>query len=151
MHFKTIKKSIDIGSSAEKVWEVLFTPASYEIWAATFSEGAQVETDWQEGSKVIFTDSTNSGLVGTIERNIHSEFLSIIYTGFVQAGVEDLESEKAKQMKGAKETYSLSPKNGGTHLVIECDMDESYKDMMSGMWDKTLLKIKELSDTQQEV
>jgi len=147
MKFKKIKKHIDIEASVEKVWEVLFTPASYEIWAAAFSEGIRVETNWEEGSKVVFIDSTHSGVVGTIERNINSEFLSIRYIGVVENGIEDEESDKAKHVKNAHESYSLSFKDDKTHLTIESDVEEKRFGAMRESWKKALTVIKDLSET----
>jgi hypothetical protein len=147
MKFKTIKKHINIEASAEKVWEVLFTPASYEIWATVFSEGARVETNWEEGSKVVFINSAHSGLVGTIERNINSEFLSIVYTGIIKNDIEDAESEKAKHVKNARDSYSLSFKDEKTHLAIESDVEKKYFGLKTEAWKKALIIIKDLSET----
>ena len=146
MHFKKIKKHIDIEASSEKVWEVLVTPASYEIWAVGFSKRSLVKTDWQEGSSVVFTDSMNSGLFGIIERNINSEFLSITYKGVVENGVQDELGEKAQRVKNARDSYSLSSKDAGTRLKIESDVEEKYFNIKTKSWDKALNIIKDLSE-----
>lgn len=147
MEKKTIKKSIDISSTKEKVWDVLLNDNLTRIWYAEFSEGTHAETDWEIGSKAVFTDNSTKGIVGLIIENKPNEALSIEYTGVIEGGIEDYESDIAKEMKGAHETYLLSQKNGTTHLSISCDMPENCFEMMSLQWDKAILKIKELSET----
>ncbi len=63
---QTIKKSITINAPREKVWEVLLQDKLTRLWYAEFSEGTKAETDWKEGSKVLFTDDTGSGMVGKV-------------------------------------------------------------------------------------
>ncbi len=70
------------------------------------------------------------------------ELLSIEYQGIVANGVEDYESDVAKQVKGTFETYRPTENFGITTLDISCDMGEEYFVMMNEAWDKALLKIK---------
>jgi uncharacterized protein YndB with AHSA1/START domain len=146
MELETIKKSIDIKAPKEKVWSVLFGNETYPLWAGFFSEGSIAETDWEAGSKAIFKDKSNSGIVGTIIKNISGETLAIEYYAELKDGVEDRTSESAKSIIGAIETYKLTDKDGGTHLAIESDMTEKFFEMMSKAWDKALLKIKDLAE-----
>ncbi|MBC7888409.1 MAG: SRPBCC domain-containing protein [Ferruginibacter sp.] len=147
MKHKTIKKSIEINAPKEKVWEVLLDDKFTRIWYAEFSEGSHAETDWKIGSKALFTDNSKTGIVGKIIENKPSELISIGYEGIVGAdGIEDYESDKAMEVKGSYETYTLSQNDEGkTLLSISCDMAENYFDTMSLAWDKALLKIKTLS------
>ena len=144
----TIKKSIEIKSPKEKVWNVLLQDEFTRKWYALFSEGTHAETDWQVGSKAKFTDNSGSGLISRITINKPFEIISMEHEGFVAAdGKEDYESDAAKAVKGGHETYMLSGADETTQLSIECDMDAQYFDIMSSAWDKALQKIKELSET----
>jgi len=145
---RTIKKSIRLNAPKEVVWNVLLDDQFTRKWYAEFSEGSHAETDWQIGSKAVFTDNTKSGLVGKIIANKTHEIISVEYTGFVENGVEDYTSEVAKAVNGGHETYRLSESNGVTHLSIECDMTEDCFEFMSLAWDKALQKIKNLSESQ---
>lgn len=147
MKRETIKKSITINAPKEKVWEVLINDEFTRIWYASFSEGTHAETDWQIGSKAVFTDNSKCGIVGRIIENKPNELISIEYMGVVMDGVEDYDSETANEVKGGVETYHLLENDGNTHLAISCDMGEKYFDTMSLEWDKALQKIKELSVT----
>lgn len=143
---QTIKKSIKISAPKEKVWEVLLLDEFTRIWYAEFSEGSHAETDWQVGSKAVFTDNSGSGLLGKVIVNQPNEIISVEYQGLVQAGMEDYESEDAQAVKGTRETYHLSEKDGATQVAIEADMAAEYYEMMSAAWDKALQKIKMLSE-----
>ncbi len=145
MATKQIQKSIDIGAPKEKVWEVLFGEKSNE-WLEVFSEGTHVETDWQEGSTVVFVDNSQTGLVGKIVANKPHQELTIEYTGEVIDGKEEYETEDAKSMLGAQEHYILTENNGITHLAISAAMDENFFDLMSASWDTALEKIKQSSE-----
>jgi uncharacterized protein YndB with AHSA1/START domain len=143
---QTIKKTIDIQAPKEKVWHVLLDDKFSRIWYAAFSEGTYAETDWKTGSKVVFKDNSNSGLVGRVIANQPNEVLTVEYTGVLTNGVEDYESEQAKAMKGSQEKYRLTEKSGLTHLSIESDMDDEYFDSMSAAWDKALQKVQALAE-----
>jgi len=145
---KRIKKSILINAPKEKVWDVLFTDRYTRIWYASFGEGSHAVTDWQLGSKAIFTDCSNNGLIGEVVENKKNEKLSVEYTGILQADREDYESELAKQVRGGRETYHISEGDGVTYLQIESDMAPEYFDDMSKAWVAALEKVKALSESE---
>lgn len=146
MKTEKIKKSISISAPAEKVWEVLTDDQYTRMWYAEFSEGTYAETDWKEGSKAVFKDTKGNGLVGKIVLNRPPEALSVEYEGIVNAHVEDYKSSEAQQIRGGHENYFLTESDGITMLSIESDMSPEYIEPMSLMWDKALLKIKDLSE-----
>ncbi len=143
---KTIKKSIEINASKEKVWEVLTEDKYTRVWYAEFNEGSHAVTDWKLGSKAIFKDPHGNGIIGTIIKNDPTEILSIQYSGMLMKGEEDYESDMAKGIIGVKEIYILSEKEGVTTLDIECGMNDEMYNMMSDLWEKGLAKLKELSE-----
>jgi Activator of Hsp90 ATPase homolog 1-like protein len=147
MSFKSIDKSIEINSTPSKIWSVLFTDETYRIWSSVFSDGSFFETDWKEGSKVIFTDPSKSGLVGEIQTNIPNQKMEIVYRGQLINGTEDLSSDEVlENIKGTHESYTLEEKNGTTNLIIHGEMGEAWYDQMDKSWDRALLKIKELAE-----
>ena len=143
--------NIEINAPKQKVWDVLFGVETYPLWTTAFSEGSRVETDWQKGSKALFTDGSNRGMVSRIADNVPNEFMSIEHLGMYDNGVEDYESEHVKMWAGAKENYTLTDLGGKTNLHIFMEMDESEAnkpmiDMFAGMWPKALAKVKELAE-----
>ena len=138
--------NIQIDASPEKVWDILLGKETYPQWTSVFAEGSTVETDWQEGSRALFSDGKGDGMIAVIARNIPNQFLSIKHIGMVKNGVEDLESEEVNKWAGAFENYTLKPSNGGTDLLIEIDVEDSYKDYFLETWPKALDKVKELAE-----
>ncbi|MBC7829774.1 MAG: SRPBCC domain-containing protein [Chitinophagaceae bacterium] len=146
-----IKKSIELSAPKEIVWDVLLDDDCTRAWYAEFSEGTHAKTDWKVGSKAIFTDNTKSGMVAKVVQNIPGEILSMEYQGIVVNDIEDYEGEIAQAVKGGREIYQLTEKNGKTTLSIECDMGEDFYESMSEAWDRALQKIKQLSEPQEQL
>lgn len=144
---QTIHGSISINASKHKVWQVLQDDKYTRQWYAEFSAGTYAITDWQVGSKAIFTDDSKSGLIGRILIGRPAEELVIEYEGLLTKGEEVYDSAEAKAVKGGKEKYILTGNDAQTLLTIECDMDKSYYEFMSKAWQKALQKIKELSES----
>jgi len=64
------KFKITINATPEKVWKILWNDSTYRKWTTVFAEGSFAETDWQEGSKVLFLGPEGRGMVSRIKRNI---------------------------------------------------------------------------------
>ena len=65
-------------------------------WTAIFAEGSRAITDWQVGSKVFFVNAEGDGMASKIAEHIPNEYISIHHLGFYKNGVEDYDSEEAK-------------------------------------------------------
>lgn len=137
---------ITIDAPREKVWDVLWNDSSYPEWTSVFSEGSRAETDWKKGSKVLFLSGTGEGMVSRIEENIPNEFMSFKHLGTVKDGVEDIDSEKAKEWSGSLENYTLKTVNGKTELTVDMDITDEYKDYFLTTLPKALEKVKELAE-----
>jgi hypothetical protein len=109
-------------------------------------EGSRAETDWKKGSKVLFLSGSNEGMVSRIEENIPNEFMSFKHLGVVNNGVEDMNSEKAKEWSGSLESYTLKTVNGKTELTLDMDITDEYKDYFKTTTPKALDKVKELAE-----
>ena len=144
MERKEFKITID--APREKVWQVLWDDATYPVWTAAFSEGARAETDWREGSKVLFLSASGDGMVSRILTIRPNEFMSFEHLGEVKDGVEDTESDAVSKWAGATENYSLETVGGRTELTVEMDITEEYKDYFLATWPKALEKVKELAE-----
>jgi len=133
--------SIDINAPKEKVWDVLWNDATYPQWTAVFSEGSRAESDWKEGSKVLFLDGKGDGMfskIKTLEKNrsMIFEHLGEIYNGV----------EKPQDWGGATESYFLNETDGVTELEVELFGTEEHKDYFKDIFPKALDKVKELAE-----
>ena len=141
--------NIDINAPKEKVWNTLWGDDTYREWTSAFAEGSRVDTDWQQGSKVLFLDEKNSGMVSTIVENKPNEFMSIKHLGIVKDGVEDIDSAESKEWSGGLENYTLKSVEGKTHLDIEMSATGIPEDMINyfqNTWPKALDKLKEIAE-----
>lgn len=146
MKNRTIRKTITINAPKEQVWEAMMQDKYYQEWTAPFSEGSKVETDWELGSKAVFTDKSGSGIVGRVVEKEPYKTITVEFEGMVREGKEDYESEEARQVKGSRESYVLTEENGSTRLDTSSEMGEEYYEQMSQAWDKALQKLKQLAE-----
>jgi len=141
--------SIEINASTGEVWQTLFTDDTYPKWANVFYEGSYAVTDWKEGSKALFLGPERSGIIGVIETSARNERMVIKYTGEMIKGVEDFEGPGAKQVIGATESYTLTPKGDGTLLTVELsggNFSDEIRDFFLEVWPKALEGVKELAE-----
>ena len=141
LKFKTV-----INAAPEKIWNVLWNDDTYRKWTSAFAEGSYAETDWKEGSKVLFLDGSGRGMVSRIEKNKPNEYMSIEHLGEVKAGKEDTTSDRVKAWAGSHENYTLKKVNGKTELLIDMDITPEFKDMFEKIWPVALKNVKELSE-----
>jgi hypothetical protein len=142
-----IKFDINIKAPKEEVWNALWDNKHYAEWTSVFCEGSHVESDWAEGSKVIFLNGEGSGMVAIVETNDPHEFMSFKHIGMYANGVEDTESAEVQQWAGAHENYTLTTISDGlTKLSIDVDTDEKYVTFFSDVWPKALAKVKEIAE-----
>ncbi len=147
METESIKKQIEIRASRKKTWEVVFNQNFTQKWYDELSFGAQVESTWEEGSKVLFTDLSGGGLVGKVKVHKPFEQISVQYQGIVSAGDEDYQSESAQEVMGGHETYTFLENTPGlTQLIVELDTPGGTSGTVSSAWERALCKIKILAE-----
>ena len=144
------KFSIFINAPRQRVWDTLLGEKTYPLWTSVFAEGSHVETDWKEGSKAIFLDGNNRGMLSKIVRNIPGEYLSIQHLGELKEGTEQLESAEQK-WSGFFENYILRSSGNGTELLIEMDVVDEFKEYFGDIWPKALEKVKDLAEKPSEL
>lgn len=141
-----LKFKITIDASREKVWDVLWNDDTYSIWTEPFSPGSKAETDWQEGSKILFLDASDRGMVSRVKENRPNEYMGIEHLGYYNKGVEDFDSPEVKSWAGSTENYTLLTIDGKTELTVDSDISPDHKEMFEKIWPKALDKVKELAE-----
>jgi hypothetical protein len=135
-----------INASPEKIWDVLWNESTYNKWTSVFSEESTVETDWKEGSRILFLDGKGNGMVSNIEVKKPNKQMSFRHLGMIENGKEDLDSDKVKEWAGAMENYWLEENNGHTLLKVDIELSEDWAEQFKEMWPRALQKLKELSE-----
>lgn len=146
-----IHLSIFIEAPVEKVWNTMLQDETYRAWTKPFNANSSFEGNWEEGSEIRFigTDSDGNaqgGMYARIKENRLHEFISIEHLGIIENGVIDTTSEKVKKWAPAYENYTFAPKEGGTEVSIDMDIDPEFKEMFLDLWPKALQILKELSE-----
>ncbi|HET6245401.1 MAG: SRPBCC domain-containing protein [Bacteroidetes bacterium] len=143
---KKLKFSINIKASKEKIWSVLWDDKSYRVWTSVFSQGSYVQTDWKEGSKVLFLTPKGDGMYSEIVTNRPNEFMAFKHIGEVKNSKEQPIDEKTSTWTGSLENYLLQNEGEFTKLIVELDAFADFQDYFNETFPKALEKVKELSE-----
>jgi uncharacterized protein YndB with AHSA1/START domain len=141
---KILSRSIVIQAPAEKLWHVLLDDATYRQWTSVFHPGSCAESDWKEGSKVLFKTPEGDGMVSKVAVSKPYEEISFQHLGVLKDNVEYID-DKATEWQGF-ETYRLKPIGNATELSIEQDLEEKHMEWFGATWDKALQKVKEIAE-----
>lgn len=143
----TLSFSQQINASREKIWQALWDDASYREWTSVFTPGSYAESDWKEGSKVLFMSPEGSGMVSFIDKKIDNEHIAFKHTGVVKDGKEQPETEETKKWAGAIEAYTLRDiGNGSTELSVTMDTLEYHADYFYDKFPKALAAVKVIAE-----
>jgi uncharacterized protein YndB with AHSA1/START domain len=135
--------TVDINAPKEKVWEKLWSDSGYRAWTSAFCEGSYAESDWKEGSKIVFLSPDGSGMFGIIKKKVDNEEMIFKHHGEVKNGVEE-----RKDWGGAEEAYHLTETNGKTQVKVEVDITEEHKGYFDDIFPKALAILKRISEEQ---
>jgi len=104
-------------------------------------EGSYAESDWKEGSKILFLTPKGDGMFSIIEKKVPNEQMTFKHLGEIKNGVEE-----PKNWEGAKESYHLEEKNGITELDVELDSVGEFEQYFNDTFPKALNRLKEISE-----
>lgn len=147
---KKMSFSINIHASKNKVWNVLWNDDTYRKWTSAFMEGSCAESDWNEGSSILFTDGKGSGMYSVIDKKVPGEFMSFRHIGELKDGVKQPVDE-TKGWSGSTENYTLKEADCATELVVEMDMVPEMADYFNKTFPVALENVKQLSETRVQV
>jgi uncharacterized protein YndB with AHSA1/START domain len=138
--------SVQINSQPETVWATLWNEDTYPQWTEPFAPGSRAESDWKEGSKVLFLDGKGQGMVSRIAELQPNTYMSFEHLGEVMNGVEDTSSPRVKEWAGARENYRLQPNGNRTNLVVDIDITHEMAGHFQEIFPKALQRVKELAE-----
>ncbi len=137
----TLKFTTKINAPKEKVWETLWNDTTYRKWTAAFMEGSYAESDWKEGSKILFLTPKGDGMFSIIEKKIPNQEMTFKHLGELKNGIEE-----SKNWEGAKESYHLEEKNGITELDVQLDSVGEFEQYFNDTFPKALNVLKQIAE-----
>ncbi|MFT3680876.1 MAG: SRPBCC domain-containing protein [Ferruginibacter sp.] len=143
---QTLRLSILIDAGKQDTWDVLLQDKTYRIWTSVFHPGSYAETDWREGSSVLFKTPEGDGLISTIIRHQPCKVISMQHLGVLKNGVEDNTGVDAKNWQGLYEIYRVDEENSKTRLTVELDIADKYAEWFNKTWLKALEEVKLLCE-----
>jgi hypothetical protein len=137
----TLKFTTKINAPKEKVWDILWNDSTYRKWTAAFMEGSYAESDWKEGSKILFLTPKGDGMFSIIEKKIPNEQMTFKHLGELRNGIE-----KPKDWGDARESYQLKEKNGITELDVQLDSVGEFEQYFNDTFPKALNVLKQIAE-----
>lgn len=145
--------SVEVAAPAAVVWSTMFDESTYRQWTSVFNPDSYFEGTWQPGTEIRFLGSSPegegsgmTGVFGVITAHRPYEFVAIEYQGQIVNDADDISSQEARQLIGARESYTFVQNNGSTTVTIDVDTADTYDQMLSELWPKGLAKLKELAE-----
>ena len=143
---RTLHYSSVIDAPAKRVWDVMLGPETFRAWTAEFAEGSYFEGAWDAGRKIRFLTPDGSGMTSIIAESRPYAFVSIKHLGIVKDGVDDTESDAARNWAPAYENYTFLEGGSATELRIDVDAPPDFETYMEEAWPKALAKLKSLCE-----
>ena len=136
-----------IDAPKQKVWDVLWNPATYSEWTKFFSPGSVMKSDWKVGGKTYFVNAEGEGMVSTIDSLDEPNQLIFKHLGMVDKdGNEDTQSKEVMEWSGCYEKYILIDFDGKTKLHAEVQVDKNWEEDMNNGFTKGLEVVKNLAE-----
>jgi uncharacterized protein YndB with AHSA1/START domain len=135
-------KTIGINASLNDIWKIVLNPDNK--WGLAFGGGATAETDWKEGSPIIWRDTQNNiGANGIVEVHQPEKYLQLHY-------YDDVNPRPGAALGHYYEKYSIVSENNEYILAVEIGKI-AKRDIPSheSMWDSAISMIKKLAEKDQ--
>jgi uncharacterized protein YndB with AHSA1/START domain len=131
-----------IATTPEKLWEAL-TSSEY---TEQYFFGSSIQSDWQEGSELIYSRNGQVSDYGKILKIEHNRVLSFTWT-YVGDGVEwKLPSRVTFESKPMKETVKLILRHEDLQPGDLVDRDDTFEGLNNG-WPAIISNLKSLLET----
>ena len=142
METRSIEKQVTINAPDYEVWDVLVNETKIEGWGSAFGEGMHVETDWAEGSEIIWKDGKGdvraTGIISVFR------LYEVLHVDFYGKTNPQMHSPTGRY----SETYSLR-KMDDRLTVLQIDtgpLNDDDLEEQDGMWEQAIAKIKAIAE-----
>jgi len=139
--------TVDVNTTAEKLWNTMLAPDTYREWVNAVWPGSYFEGRWAKGETLRFLSPGMGGTKVVLDEHTPYEYVSARHIAVINPdGQEDTTSEAAKGWIGSSESYTFSENNGVTHLKVTIETYPAWKDMFLKDWPKALNSLKEVAE-----
>lgn len=143
---KKLEYQVEINAAAEKVWNTMLQPATYQQWTQVSWPGSLYEGKWEQGEEIRFVSANGSGILAVVQELIPLTYLSLEHMAVLLPGGIADSSEAVKIWIGTLERYRFNSSGKNTILTVEIITNPACADMFDEGWPKALDKLKELSE-----
>jgi uncharacterized protein YndB with AHSA1/START domain len=141
---------ITINANVEIVYRTMIHEKHYTEWTSEFNPTSHFKGSWEKGSKILFLgdapDGSLGGMVSRIKENIPFRYISIEHLGMIENGKEVLCGPDVDLWAGAMENYTFTDQDGKTHLTIEVDTVEKFREYFFNTWPNALQRLKSICE-----
>ena len=137
----TLTFETQIDAIIKKVWDTLWNDETYRLWTAAFMEGSYAESDWNEGSSILFLSPGGSGMYSVIDKKIPYTQMSFRHLGEMHKG-----EKIPKEWGNATENYYLEETGDATKLKIVMDATPEMEGYMNETFPKALAILKQICE-----
>jgi hypothetical protein len=142
---KKLVFTTEIAATREKIWDTLWEDATYRQWTRVFSPTSSAESDWNEGSKIIFHDGNGNGMFSVIETKKEPFEMVFRHLGSIKNDVEEPFPE-GSGWTDSLEKYTLGGEDGAVLLTAEVESPSEYEEFFAKTFPEALAIIKELAE-----
>jgi hypothetical protein len=119
---QTLKFSIHINATAEKVWNCLWESENYQHGTGVFCVGSYYQTEqFAEGHKIQLLSPTGDGKYGMLEKVDPCTLLIFRHIGEIKNFLEQFVEQNSTPSSIASESLQLCAGPKGNELVVQID------------------------------
>lgn len=147
---KRLEFNISIDADLDRVFDTMIGKDSFKIWTSVFDPSSDFEGSWEKNDKVYFTCFNNegkkAGIIGRVEENNPSSFISVKYIGVLYDGQEVYDGPKTLGWTGVYENYRFSKENNLVKVTVEIDSNDEMEQFYRKNYSLALQKLKEICE-----
>lgn len=143
----TLKFNVNINSTPEKIWSLMWDKAGYAQWTKPFNPGSSISGKIEQGGRVHFLSAEGDGMYSDVDTYVPNFYIAFKHIGTISNFKEQPVDEATKKWSGCIETYTLYPNGkGGSTLHVKVDVEPTHFDMMKDAFPKSLQALKEMTE-----
>lgn len=144
---KTLRFNININSTPEKLWDIMWDKEGYKEWTKSFSPGSSYSGNLELGGRIHFLSPEGFGMYSDVDSYIPNMFVAFKHVGNIEDFKEQPLDEATKKWTGCIEAYTVYPNGkGGSVLIVKVDTEPAHYDMMKEKFPQSLEDLKTLAE-----